>query len=144
MTGPPAEGRRRRRDLLLSLVVPALVCLVAVVHTVRVDSSDLSTWSGAGFGMFATIDGETTRTVRGFVDVDGVEEEVPLPSSLERAAFEVAVLPTSERAERLAERWADELDLTDARVSVEVRRIAFDGDDLTAGTERVLLVGSAP
>src|SRR5690606_30496927 len=57
VTGPPAEGRRRRRDLLLSLVVPALVCLVAVVHTVRVDSSDLSTWSGAGFGMFATIDG---------------------------------------------------------------------------------------
>lgn len=138
-------SRPARRDLALSLVVPALLIVVAVVHTVRVEQSDQSTWSGAGFGMFATIDGENTRTVRGFVTGAGDDREVPVPAALQREAFEVAVLPTAERVEALAERWSDTLDLADGEgFAVEVRRITFDGGDLTAGTERIVLVGFAP
>lgn len=142
MEGRPAIGRR---DLTLSLVVPALLCVVVLVHTIRVEQSDQSTWSGAGFGMFATIDGEGSRSVRGFVTGGGDDREVPVPVSLQRDAFEVAVLPTSGRVEALAERWADELDLAaDEGFAVEVRRITFDGGDLTASTERIIRVGSAP
>lgn len=95
--------------------------------------------------MFATIDGENTRTVRGFVTGADDDREVPVPAALQREAFEVAVLPTAERVEALAERWSDTLDLADDEgFAVEVRRITFDGGDLTAGTERIVLVGFAP
>jgi len=109
------------------LVAPAVLVVVALLQISRVRELDQSSWSGAGFGMFATIDNESFRLVRGWVlDEDG-QRPVPLPHELERAAFELQVVPTEERAQGLARRW-QEIAAPDTGFVVEVWGISFDSD----------------
>lgn len=125
---PPADGPRWA-DLVRALVVPVLLSTVACVQIARVHTLDQSPWSGAGFGMFASIDGETSRSVRGVVVTDDDTTDAALPPSVRRAAFELAVVPTESAAEALAERWAEELDLPDdAHLVVSVRNVDIDQD----------------
>lgn len=58
------------RRTLAVVVVPVLMVLVAVAHGVRVANYGENPWVGAGFGMFAEIDGPQ-RTLT-FIDGDDV------------------------------------------------------------------------
>ncbi|QGG95461.1 hypothetical protein [Actinomarinicola tropica] len=139
---------RPRRDLALSLLVPLLLSTVALTQIARAHVLDQSPWSGAGFGMFAQIDGETTRTVRGWIVEDGATTAVPIPADLERAAFELAVVPTEERADELARRWRRQIGAPEsASMRVEVWGLTVedsDGDHLGLATERMLAVEANP
>ena len=131
-----------RRDLLRSLAVPALLAAIAIVQIVRVHQIEQSPWSGAGFGMFASIDGETSRTIRGVVVSGGDTTDSELPEHLRRAAFELVVVPSSAAADELAERWAEALDLPDdAHLELSVRAVEIDAD-LRLSTE-VIVEGSS-
>lgn len=113
------------RVRLVSSVAPLVLVVVALFAIWQTITQDQSSWSGAGFGMFATVDGEATRQVRGHIEDTG--REVALPAALEQAAFEVRVLPTSTRLNRLGELWRAEVDLGTADVLVvEVWRLDFN------------------
>jgi hypothetical protein len=115
-----------RRDLVLALAAPTLLVLVALVQVQRVAQLDQSSWSGAGFGMFATIDGDNYRSVRGYVRTPEGLERVPLPRELTRQGFEVRVVPTDRRARALARAWQSELGPDAPPLVVEVWRLRFD------------------
>jgi hypothetical protein len=118
-----------RKDRILAVLVPALLATIACVQIARVHTLDQSPWSGAGFGMFATIDGETTRSIHGVVVSGDETTEAALPENLRRSAFELAVVPTESATDELAERWAEELDLPDdAHLVVSVRSVDIDQD----------------
>lgn len=115
------------RVKLVSSVAPLVLVVVALFALWQTISQDQSSWSGAGFGMFATVDGEATRQVRGHVEATG--REVALPAALEQAAFEVRVLPTNTRLNRLGELWRADAGIRSADVLVvEVWRLDFNSD----------------
>lgn len=123
-----------RRDVALSLVAPLLLIAIAGLQVVRVQTMDQSSWSGAGFGMFATIDNETYRLVRGYtVDADG-ERAVGLPGELREEAFELRVVPSASRAAALGQRWREKSGVEGDEFVVEVWRVSFDpeGPSLSA------------
>lgn len=132
----------RRRDLVLALVAPVLLVCVALVQVYRVNTVDQSSWSGAGFGMFATIDNETYRLVRGYVVEPAGERRVPLPDALTRQAFELRVVPTQGRARSLAERWRAHAQTGDQAFAVEVWTLDFDSNapSLTASTHTRVVI----
>jgi hypothetical protein len=116
-------------------IAPALLVVVALTQIWRVHELDQSSWSGAGFGMFATIDSETFRPVRGWVVDDEGSRPVALPAELERAAFELQVVPTEDRARALAERWRDLVAKGRGRFVVEVWRLQFDSSSTHLNVE---------
>lgn len=59
------------RETLSWLVAPLVLVAVAAVQFGAVVTHDLSTWSGAGMGMFASIDNEQTRYVDVQVELGG-------------------------------------------------------------------------
>ena len=121
-----------KRARLVSLVAPTLLVLVASLAVYRVQAHDQSTWSGVGFGMFATIDNETTRQIRAELVIGGERRPVPVPPELEEAAFAVAVVPTPERLEALARRWADRDDVPPgATIALGLWEMRFDAGEKT-------------
>lgn len=131
-----------RRDLLLSVVAPLLLVCVALLQVYRVNTLDQSSWSGAGFGMFATIDNETYRLIRGYVVEPAGEQRVVLPGELTRQAFEVRVVPTDSRVRALAEAWRERAAVGDQPFAVEVWTLDFDSDtpSLTATAHTRMVV----
>ena len=113
------------RVRLVSSVAPLVLVVVALFALWQTITQDQSSWSGAGFGMFATVDGEATRQVRGHIEATGTE--VALPAALEQVAFDVRVLPTNSRLIRLGELWRADVGLGSAEVLVvEVWRLDFN------------------
>lgn len=111
-------------------LVPALVVAVWLNHWFAVERDDLSTWSGAGYGMFATYDNEDTRFVLGkYFDGDGAHTATP-PPALADLAFAARVLPTDERVRALAEAWLRLLPEDTRGLSVTVVGPRLSGDDL--------------
>ena len=51
-------------------LVPIILCGVAVAQMVLAQTVDLSSWKGGGFGMFASVDSPSMRTVT----AEGVDE----------------------------------------------------------------------
>lgn len=99
------------RSVLARWAAPLLLVVIAVVQIARVHAVDQSSWSGVGMGMFATIDGEDTRWVRGRLLGPGQDEDVVFPpADLADEAFDARVVPTAERVRDLARRWAARLD----------------------------------
>lgn len=114
---------------MLALVVPALLVVVALVQVGRAHVLDQSSWSGAGFGMFATYDSGLTRFVLLEVErPDGTVETVPAPAGDRTTGAEV--VPTAEALRALVEAVRDEVDGT--VVGAAVWGIRFD-----AGASRV-------
>ncbi|HUW01465.1 MAG TPA: hypothetical protein VMW08_03840 [Acidimicrobiales bacterium] len=68
-----------RRDLVLVLVAPALLVVVAATSIWRFHDLEQSSWQGVGFGMFATYDNVSTRSVR--VEIDGERFDPPADAS---------------------------------------------------------------
>lgn len=114
-----------RSERVASLVPPLILVLVALISMWQTSTRDQSSWSGAGFGMFATIDGEATRQVRAYVEETG--QPLPLPADLQRLELEVRVLPSVSRVEKLGRAWASHSGLPDhAVLAIEVWGIDFD------------------
>jgi hypothetical protein len=128
-----------KRDAWTWLLVPALLVAVALVQFRNVIVHDESTWSGAGFGMFATFDNEPTRVVRVTVTIDGADYRAP-GSVLGHQAVELRTLPSRDDVQQAAEhllkqRWrgADGLAVRDetgsapTAVRVEVVGLRLSG-----------------
>lgn len=111
-----------RREALSWLVAPLLLVTVAVVQFSVVIVHDLSTWSGVGFGMFASIDNEQTRAVSLSVELDGGTFRVP-SAVLGGRGFELRVLPA-------------ESHLRDAAVDLLARRFEVNGDRALPTSDR--------
>jgi hypothetical protein len=134
-----ADSIDMKRVRLVSLVAPGLLALVASLAVYRVQAHDQSTWSGVGFGMFATIDNETTRQIRAELSTGGERRPVAVPAELEEAARGVAVVPTLERLEALARRWVDRDEVPPgATLAVALWEMRFDAGDKTVEVVPVL------
>lgn len=104
------------RDRVLVLLVPALLLVVAGVQVVRAHTVDQSSWSGAGFGMFATYDSELHRFVLLEVErPDGSTDVVPAP--VRRPALEAEVVPSRALLLAVADDAAPDVDGRIVRVT---------------------------
>ena len=122
----PRSGADRAR----ALAIPALLAAIALFGVFRSITLDQSSWQGASFGMFATYDNRSSRTVRVTVQ-DGTDRHLAsLPAELHDDATRLLVVPTDGAARDLAE---EALRLIDPRaaatVVVEVRRVRVRDDD---------------
>ena len=135
---------RAPSDRVRALVPAVLLVVVALVgvrnHVVR----DQSSWQGASFGMFATYDNRTSRTV--IVEVDRGEgpERVDLPPELRDDAERLKVVPTEGGAGALAAAVLERVDDERASVDVEVRRVVLDDHDgLEVRVEPIVEAGAS-
>lgn len=107
----------RRTTLGWVLAIPATMVLVAALHATRVSTTHTSPWVGAGFGMFATVDGHH-RVVR-LDDASG--RPVAMPPALRPAARQLANDPSEARLESA-------LDGAPGADRITVLRPVFDPD----------------
>jgi len=121
---PPSTETWRRR--VAAWGAPLLLVAIALLQIARVHSLRQSTWAGVGFGMFATIDNHASRFVRGFVSDAAGERYVELPRALHAEAMDARVVPTEERAQRVADRWLSLSPAEVVSVRVEVWGVGFD------------------
>lgn len=114
--------RTRRRQFWLSYFVPALILTsVAATQWVRVDTHAQSPWIGAGFGMFATVDGADRVVV---LRSARTGERLATPSELLSRYGAVAAIPTDPTLRGFAN---DAARITGAPVKAEVWAPEFDG-----------------
>lgn len=100
-----------RREWPAWLVAPLLLVVVAVVQWWRVAEYDQSSWSGVGFGMFATFGEQGNRRVRVDVTVDGTTlpalAVADIAAELDHLRTVPSAAATRHAAARLAElRWS--------------------------------------
>lgn len=120
------QGSPARRDRALTWFVPVLVVVVAAIQIGRAHTIDQSSWSGAGFGMFATYDSEQHRFVLLEVErPDGRREVIPAPAR--RPALEAEVVPTRDALLAVADDAATDIDGRIVRVTAFGIRFASDG-----------------
>jgi hypothetical protein len=85
--------------------MPAVLLVVAGVHRYRAAAEDRSSWSGAGFGMFATLSQEELGFLRAAATSPSATTAVPVPTELARDVIELKADPVRSRLEALAHRW---------------------------------------
>jgi hypothetical protein len=118
----PREPSDRARALAPAVLLVVVALLGVRNHIVR----DQSSWQGASFGMFATYDNRTSRTV--IVEVDSGEgpERIDVPPDLEDDAERLKVVPTEGGAGAMAAAVLERIDDDHATVTVDVRRVVLD------------------
>ena len=120
MTGDAAETRtdvssnardatsvptRRARVLR---VLPCLLLIGVACHQIVLSrTSGLASWSGGGFGMFASTDAGATRHLHAFVRRPGLRRAVQPPASEARQVRRTLTLPTEANLRSLALTLAD-------------------------------------
>lgn len=92
----------RRRPVYY--LAPAILVLVASVQLYRAHVHQQSPWAGAGFGMFAVIDGHDQRFVRLYLTTPHGEEPIALPRGVEEEELAVRVVPSGRNLGVLARR----------------------------------------
>jgi hypothetical protein len=143
--GAGGDGGARRRRWLTWLPVAALLG-GAANHFWHVQRDHLSPWLGAGFGMFATSDVGSARSVHVVVGMaDGSERAVELPGPFEELLARARALPTREWLGEVA--YATRRHLLDAtpdvvagrplQVRVEVWRTLYEPGTLRASPVRL-------
>jgi hypothetical protein len=137
---------RRWQDTASWVVAPALLVTVGVVQWWRVDRYDQSTWSGSGFGMFATFENDTNRFLAVTVELDGERRRAAVPGDVAGAADDLLIVPSAAATQALADdlagrRWARRDDgaavadpdgVLAGSVTVVVHGVAVDGGDRPA------------
>ena len=119
------------------MCLPALLLVAVALHQHWLARrSDLSAWSGGGFGMFSTIDGWGARHLHVYALSPAFQQEIALPSELRDAARRVLALPSEARLRAFALALApyaprDLEDPESIRVDVFARR--YDPDSLAPG-----------
>ena len=107
-------------------LAPALLVAAATLQIVRAHTVEQSSWSGGGFGMFATYENEDSRFIRVWAARGDGEELVALPGDLSRQALEARVVPTRGRLRDLAEDVAARLGDDVTTVRAEVWGVRFE------------------
>ena len=118
----------------------ALLALVAGFQIALAHFTPLSPWKGGGFGMFASLDGGSFRTVRAFVEAEGQWEELEPDPVLGKTLAKAELFPSVRLTSRLAREIAREeraLGLPVDAVRIQVWRIEFAPRTL-APTRRLL------
>jgi hypothetical protein len=141
----PMAGTLRRSLLALCdrwrVWLPSMLLVsIACTQIVLARAADLSPWKGGGFGMFATIDGTSTRYVRLYVRAPERSEEVAMQSSFEDAAARAQLCPSRSLMTRLANVVAARerrYGRAVTSVTVQVWRTTIEGSALRA-TDRLL------
>ena len=112
---------------LLVLIVVAC-CQIWLAHT-----TDLTPWSGGGFGMFSTIDGRGNRHLHAFALRPGIRRELTLPRNLRDQVRRVLTLPSEARLQALANTLA-ELPTPDygplQAIEIQIWRTSYDAETL--------------
>jgi hypothetical protein len=127
---PPA-GRDRWLRELPSIALALLACAQIGLAF----GADLSPWKGGGFGMFATNDHGSFRSVRVFAVGPGSEQRMAVPSDRLQDLFRVRELPNDSALRAFAGSLAGAAPDA-AAIRVEVWRARFDAD-LRATYERL-------
>ena len=122
---------------MLAVVPAVLLITVAGWQAIRVETHDQSPWIGAGFSMFAYVDGAQYRPLVAVVADDDTGAAIPIPGDLRREADRLKAAPTDGRAEDFAVRLASS---SGKSVRIEVWRPLFDAESLTV-TAEVIAVG---
>jgi hypothetical protein len=128
-----------RRDLLLALVAPAVLVVVALTQTIRVHEDDQTSWKGASFGMFASIESGQTRAVLAWLEASG--ERLPVPDT--RTVELARILPTDENAADVGLELIERLGLdpgTAVRVEVRGTEVADVDGNLRVFVEPLVVV----
>jgi hypothetical protein len=115
-----------REHLVRELPSIALV-LLATAQIALALGAGLSPWKGGGFGMFATNDHGSFRSVRAFAIGAGGEERIVIPSDRIQQLFRVRELP-NRRALRAFARSLATVVPDAAAIRVEVWRARFDAE----------------
>ena len=144
----PLPVRARRTRFLRAL--PCLLLIGVAGHQiVLAHSSGLASWSGGGFGMFASTDAAGTRHLHAFVRRPGVRREVQPPNSDAKQVRRTLTLPTQANLRSLALALAD-IPTPDhgpaTTVEVQIWHTRFDPETLTPTSQilraiQVSLVG---
>lgn len=87
------------RGLLAALLPIVVLCAVGVFQVYRVETRDQIAWIGAGFGMFATVDG-VDRTV--LIQDARTGKTGPVPSEFSIQAATLARTPSKSGLDHLA------------------------------------------
>ena len=103
---PSSSDSSHRFLLRRAAIAPLCLCLVAGLHAVRVLACGQTQWKGGGFGMFSTVDSETSRFVRAFAVTAQGELPLAIPSHLDKAVAELRAAPTQAKVESVARRLA--------------------------------------
>lgn len=122
------------RTLVCRYAAPAVLLAVAAVQIYVVETTYLTPWEGGGFGMFSTVDAARARFVRTFLITPGGEVPVERPAYLDHYVRKLRVLPTKERAARMAGALARATWVADETIP----------SDTTAPTYRWRRSGSGP
>ncbi|MCO6458158.1 MAG: hypothetical protein J5I93_22870 [Pirellulaceae bacterium] len=96
---PTADRRRFVRRVAL---VPACLCVVALLHVYRVYWHDQTPWKGGGFGMFSTIDERAARYLRCYLVTADGEIPVAIPSRWEKRVTVLRAAPNQSQLDELA------------------------------------------
>lgn len=87
--------------------IPAVVALIVALFQIGVaHTTVLSPWKGGGFGMFSTVDVDTQRVVRLYLEVDDQWHPVVAPDEYADDVRSLQPMPTDSRTEELARRLA--------------------------------------
>jgi hypothetical protein len=137
-SAPLPAGADRWRAIAPAVLLAVIALMGVRNHIVR----DQSSWQGAGFGMFATYDNDSSRVVAVSIDGGDGPQRVRLPDSLDDEVLRLKVVPTGDGADALARRV---LELVDgpADVQVTVRKVTLSGDDVITLRYEVLASGEA-
>lgn len=91
-------------DKALLWVTPLIAMLVVANQFYRVQTFDLSTWQGGGFGMFSSVDTIDSRFFKVYIHVDHETIPVQLKNEFNIPATIARAEPTEENLEKLARR----------------------------------------
>ena len=99
------KSRRHLSTRVAALIMPVVLLVVAGTQRYRSATEDQSSWSGAGFGMFATLNQERLGFFRAVATSPGGATSVPVPLELARHVVELKADPVRSGLETLARRW---------------------------------------
>lgn len=119
---------RDARDRVRALAVAALLLAIASLGIYRSATLDQPSWQGASFGMFATYDNISSRTIAAYAITDAGRQRIGLPGDLHDDATRLTVVPTEHAADALARRLLARAGDGVAAVDVEVRRVVVERD----------------
>jgi hypothetical protein len=88
------------------LLAPICLCLVAALHIWRVNTAGQTPWKGGSFGMFSTIDSESSRFVHAYALTNDGPLPLQIPSELEKKVAELRAAPNEEQLRALADKLA--------------------------------------
>jgi len=92
------------RTVIQAAIVPMVAVLIFAAQVYRQYAYDLTVWKGGGMGMFASIDGPSTRLIKVFlIAPDGTLRPIAtLPTDLKQRADRAVVEPAESNLRSLA------------------------------------------